>query len=289
MKTFLIKAFATIQIIYYCTACTGGNREQSADDMDKSPAFPYYLDKPDDRFWLPAELEEISGLTYMKEGVLATVQDEKGIIYLYDINSTSVVNRIKFGKAGDYEDITLVDNTAYIIRSDGELYKVSLSGASIDTQVYQTPLTAKNDVEGLTYDTEGHRLLLACKGISGLDKDNPDIRAVYAFDLNRHTLQKEPIFAIPVKEVEKLAGNKDNFRPSGIAIHPVNELVYIVASVGKVLIVLNKNGSIEAVRPLPARYFRQPEGICFAPNGDMFISNEGKGGMASILRYNFAP
>jgi uncharacterized protein YjiK len=289
MKTFLIKAFATIQIIYYCTACTGGNREQSADDMDKSPAFPYYLDKPDDRFWLPAELEEISGLTYMKEGVLATVQDEKGIIYLYDINSTSVVNRIKFGKAGDYEDITLVDNTAYIIRSDGKLYKVSLSGASIDTQVYQTPLTAKNDVEGLTYDAEGHWLLLACKGISGLDKDNPDIRAVYAFDLSMHTLQKEPIFAIPVKEVEKLAGNKDNFRPSGIAIHPVNELVYIVASVGKVLIVLNKNGSIEAVRPLPARYFRQPEGICFAPNGDMFISNEGKGGMASILRYNFAP
>jgi uncharacterized protein YjiK len=288
MKTFWIKAFMFIPLIYFLAACSGHTTEQVTDDREDTQVFPYRLDKPDDSFRMEPELEEISGIAYLTENVLAAVQDEKGTVYMYNIENKSITDRVKFGKSGDYEDIALVGDTVYVLRSDGQLAKTSLSGAST-TEVFDTPLSGRNDVEGLAYDAANQRLLLACKGISGIQADDPDNRAIYAFDLTTNTLLPEPAFQIPVKEVKRLAGNKDNFRPSAIAIHPVSGLVYVIASVGKVLIVLNKNGSIEAVRPLPAKNFRQPEGICFAPNGDMFISNEGKGGMASILRYNFAP
>jgi uncharacterized protein YjiK len=271
--------------MYACMACSGSSTDQSSDAAARSQAFPYHIQQPSGRFWLPSELEEISGIAYTGKDILAGVQDEKGTIYMYDTKSTAVINRIRFGASGDYEDIAIAGDDVYLLRSDGTLYKTSFSGTA-STEIVDTPLSARNDAEGLAYDAANNRLLVACKGISGIKKDDSGNRAVFAFNLETGTLQPEPVFLIPVKEVKKRSGNKENFRPSGIAIHPLSGLVYVLASAGKVLVVLNKNGSIEAVQPLPARYFRQPEGICFAPNGDLFISNEGRGSMASILRFN---
>jgi uncharacterized protein YjiK len=289
MKTFLTKAATIILTIFILLACTGQGTEQTAGGGEDPKVFPYCLSSPDAKYLLPAELEEVSGIAYLKEGILAAVQDEKAIIYLYDTQKSALIDRIKFGKSGDYEDVALADNNAYVLRSDGQLYKVSLTELSGEAETFSTPLSGRNDVEGLAYEAANNRLLLACKGMSGIDYDDPDNRAIYSFDLETKTLLTEPVFRLPVKEVKKKARSKENMRPSGIAIHPVSGFTYIIASVGKILVVLNKNGSIEAVHPLPAWDFRQPEGICFAPNGDMFISNEGKGGMASILRYNFEP
>jgi uncharacterized protein YjiK len=287
MKRFLLNV-VILFMLYINVACTNSSTDQSSGEGEPSKAFPYRINEPSERFWLPSELEEISGLMYVKNGTLGAVQDEKGIIYIYDTKNTAVINRIRFGASGDYEDLTIAQDAVYLVRSDGNLYKTSLT-ATNPAEIVDTPLSSKNDVEGLAYDAENNRLLLTCKGISGIKKDDSGNRAVFAFDLATNTLQPEPVFLLPVKEVKQLAGSKENFRPSGIAIHPVSGSIYILASVGKVLVVMNKNGSIEAVQPLPARHFKQPEGICFAPNGDLFISNEGRGSMASILRYNFAP
>ena len=40
------------------------------------------------------------------------------------------------------------------------------------------------------------------------------------------------------------------------------------------------------VKELDEKLFRQPEGICFSPEGDMYISNEGQGGKGYILKFN---
>ena len=39
------------------------------------------------------------------------------------------------------------------------------------------------------------------------------------------------------------------------------------------------------VKELDPNEFRQPEGICFSPSGDMFISSEGQGGKGYILEF----
>jgi uncharacterized protein YjiK len=76
-----------------------------------------------------------------------------------------------------------------------------------------------------------------------------------------------------------------NFRPSGIAWHPIQDKYYVLAHVGKILLVVNKQGEIEASYPISPRLLGQPEGICFAPNGDMFISSEGEGDKGYILKF----
>jgi uncharacterized protein YjiK len=62
----------------------------------------------------------------------------------------------------------------------------------------------------------------------------------------------------------------------------------VLASVGKLLIILDKNGDIQDVHTLNPAEFKQPEGICFLPDGSLYISNEGKGGSATLLRFNYA-
>lgn len=263
--------------------------EQNNTFSQTNSIFPYNLKEPASKTFLPFELEEISGISYLTDNMLACVQDEKGIVYTYSLAEEKIIKREEFAENGDYEDIEVIKDFAYILRSDGQLWKVQLDTPKPEIEQYSTPLTIKNDVEGLGYDAANNRLLLACKGISGLGKNISGIRAVYAFDLQENRLIEEPVFSIETDEVKQLASGKHakgDFRSSGIAVHPLSGQVYVLASVGKVLIILDKKGTIQDVHSLSDAHFKQPEGICFSPEGDLFISNEGSGGKATILRFN---
>lgn len=76
-----------------------------------------------------------------------------------------------------------------------------------------------------------------------------------------------------------------SFKPSAIAIHPQTKNIYVLGSVGKLLIVCNYNGEIISVVELNPALFLQPEGICFDPAGALYISNEGKESVATILKF----
>ena len=85
----------------------------------------------------------------------------------------------------------------------------------------------------------------------------------------------------------RLIESETSFQPSGIAIHPIDGEIYIISSVGKLLIILDRRGKVLEVKALDPKIFRQPEGICFSPAGDMFISSEGQGGKGYILKFKF--
>ena len=72
-----------------------------------------------------------------------------------------------------------------------------------------------------------------------------------------------------------LNDDKAEFKPSAAGINPVNGKLYIVASVGKLLVIADKNGKVEQAIRLDPVMYNQPEGMTFAPNGDLYISNEG--------------
>jgi len=63
--------------------------------------------------------------------------------------------------------------------------------------------------------------------------------------------------------------------------------MYLLAAEGARLLVLDRMGIIRTVARLDPKTFRQPEGICFAPDGTLFIASEGKDGKGYILK--FAP
>jgi DNA-binding beta-propeller fold protein YncE len=159
-------------------------------------------------------------------------------------------------------------------------------------------------VEGLAFDAAANRLMLACKGKAGKDDRFKRKRAVFAFDLETEKLADEPVFLIDRDEIQRWADSgkgglteklaeffepslaDDAFAPSGIAIHPLTKEIFIVSSVGKIVVVLNPTGDIVHLEPLDPELHRQPEGICFDRDGTLFIANEGKGGTAKIFRFS---
>ncbi len=61
--------------------------------------------------------------------------------------------------------------------------------------------------------------------------------------------------------------------------------IYLVSHAGKQLLVYDEEKRIKAFIPLDKSLFKQPEGICFSPEGTLFISNESQGGRGNILTF----
>lgn len=231
-------------------------------------------------------LTEISGLAYMDGDRFACVQDELGKIFIYNTATASIEKEIPFAGPGDYEGLALVNDTAWVLRSDGRLFEVNdITTARPLVKEYSTRLTAQQNVEGLCYDKEHNRLLLAIKDE---EPGVPDYKGVYAFGLATRTMPAEPVFKIDLKH-PALAGNtgtgeskaegkkksKAGIMPSAITIHPVTRDIYITDGRKSKLLVTGPDGTIKKLYQLDKQEFNQPEGITFKPSGELFISNEG--------------
>jgi hypothetical protein len=122
-------------------------------NTDSGDSFPYDLNNPDERYFLPKSLTEISGIAYYKENKILCEQDQNGEIYVFNLNKKEIVNKYKFGKNGDYEDIAVVGKTVYILKSDGKIFEVEeFDSENRKVTENKTPLSGYNNTEGLAYD-----------------------------------------------------------------------------------------------------------------------------------------
>ena len=255
----------------------------------------YDLKSPADKHFLPYVLTEISGLTLLSESKLLCVEDEGGRVYEYDLVKRKITNAITFGRPGDYEGIELIDSTIYVLRSDGDLFVFKYTTEDFaKAEKIENALSAENDTEGLGYNAKEGTLLIACKDEEDIDGVKVKGKTVYPFDLKEGKIIKKPFFEIEKDDLEDFfEANRDfeyeeeriKFEPSGIAYNPADGYYYIIASAGKLMVVLNEKGSIMATYPIAPRILNQPEGICFAPNGDLYISSEGEGDKGYILKF----
>lgn len=296
-------------MVFFASCATDFSQENAARVLFERSGyrFPYQMEKPQKKWVLPESLVEISGLSHMDDHRVACVQDEKGIIYIYHLDSALVESEITFGKDGDYEGVEIVGDDAWILKSNGTLYQVKdyRKKQGIRVNTYPTALTAKNDPEGLAYDPVGNSLLIACKGSPFLSgNSDPAYKAVYSFDLEKSLLDENPFLLINLDTLKfyrhfdamtRLAMKTEAFlnpsegdpafQPSGIAVHPQSGNIYVLGSVGKLLIVLSRTGGILGMVALHPGLFPQPEGICFSPGGVMYLSNEGRSQEGTILEF----
>ena len=264
----------------------------------------YHFDKPDAVYQLPDTLHEISGITDVDDGRIGCVQDERGIIFIYNLNTSAIEEQYTFYLDGDYEGITLVRDTMYVLRSDGMLFAVRgwMNGKpQRDSFITNIPNTNN---EGLCFDPQHNRLLIASKNRINNAKEEKDFRYVYSFDLSTKKIMLEPLLRLNVNDIYKVAlqqnidlprktkknGNlapaRIKFMPSGIAVHPISDEYYIISAVDRLMIVCNRLGEIKKVYQFDEKNFIKPEGITFYSNGDAFISNEGKDRKPNLLRFN---
>jgi uncharacterized protein YjiK len=262
----------------------------------------YRLNSPDKVYQLPQELKEASGLSSTKDpNLLLMVQDEEGELYYFDLVSGAVVKSINFFNQGDFEGIEWInEQLVYAVKSSGTLYQIQLrDGVATSTKI-STPLNKSYDVEGLCLDASKKMLLLACKG-SGPDSSLVT-RNIFSYDLEGKTFNERPFLSITEEMVRQYltnhpeasqAGISDQFRfgPSGIAIHPITGECYILASSGKLMIVLDsKSKAVTQLYKLDKKVLPQPEGIAFDPAGNLFICSEGKKDNPGLLcRYQYHP
>lgn len=259
---------------------------------DSSFSFSYDLNRPDQQLYLPIELQEISGLAWSGNEKLATIQDEEGIVFEYDLKQQEVIRKVKFGKNLDYEGITKAGRQIYVLERDGDIFEIdSLQGESVESKKYETPLSYQQDAEGLGYDPVDDCLLVALKEekIESKTAGEGDKRVIYSFDLQDHRLSENPLYFIDELELGRLIYKKEKsyqFKPSGIAVDPQNHYIYVIASVGRLLIVMDRTGKLLYAERLNPSLFPQPEGIAFAPDGRLFISSEGRSGKGRLMTFN---
>jgi uncharacterized protein YjiK len=270
--------------------------------------FPYDLQQPSEKYKMPKALTEISAIDVYKKSKLVCVQDQDGEVFIYDIKKSEVKRPIPFGKKGDYEGIANVNDTIYVLSSNGNLHQILyFDSPEQTTREFHTPLNKENNTEGLCFDSANYRLMIACKNDPG--NNLKGVRAVYAFDLRTMKLNEQPVFKIQLDVLksflmktnqQKLLSEelKDlfdpekgdvTFQPSEIAVHPLTGDFYIISTVGKLMVVLDRNGEIKSIESLSSDIFKQPEGICFKRDGTMFISDEGRSGHGNILEFKYHP
>ncbi|WP_177195720.1 SdiA-regulated domain-containing protein [Salegentibacter agarivorans] len=237
---------------------------------------------------LPKELDEVSGIDWVGDNKLACIQDEDGIIFIFNLETSKVEKSIEFAGAGDYEDIRIVGKTAYVLRSDGEIFEVSdfLSGNS-KTKTYSNFLTEKQNLESLAWDKNNKRLLLAIKDRE-LKDDN--YKGVYQFSLTNKELERNPLYRLNMQDSllrERETKLNKKLQPSALSIHPKNKDFYILDGRAPQLVIANSDMKLKKRYGLHEDDFEQAEGLTFSENGRLFISNEGKGGKANILEVIF--
>lgn len=240
---------------------------------------------------LGKSLNEISGISYNdNDSSLLAISDSKKKIFEINIKHNKLRDYTKdvVEPDQDIEDIVNMENEVYLLSSKGVIYEVP-------AHVNDTPAVIKsynfwskdqNDFESLYYDASANGLVMLCKDCAA-DKGKQH-RSAYRFDLSTKQFDTSVFYTISSTDVKKLLKDDNaKFDPSSASINPLNKRLYILSSAGALLVIADTRGKpIEAFNLNPDKH-PQAEGIAFAPNGDMYIINEGKYGKPTLQIFRY--
>lgn len=235
---------------------------------------------------LPDILREVSGIAWMAEDQIACVQDEDGIIFIYNLKTSRIEKTIPFAEGGDYEGITIIKDKAYILRSDGIIFEVAeFTGPNPQVKKFTTEMKQFPgiNIEGLCADPMNERLLLAVKERKGIQGQ----KEIYAFNLKDANSDTTPIVNVDLADpiFREVKGKlKKKFNPGEINIHPQTGDYYILDGSEPKVLIVGKDGKSKELFLLQLKDFQNPEGLTFSPEGDLYISNEAEGASANILK-----
>lgn len=279
MKKIIFTLLVLVIGVVTINACKG-----KASELKKDGSKYEILQKWD----LPEALNEISGITWISEDLIACIQDEDGIIFIYNLETSSVEKQIEFGRGGDYEGIAVVGKDAYVLRSDGIIMEVA-GFMDEEPQVYQHVTSVNQlpgiNIEGLCADPSNDRLLLATKERKSSSKQ----KEIYAVDIDQKSSGGEPLFTVDFSDpiFQDIKG-KEKFMPGEIGIHPKSGEIYILDGSEPKLLIAGKEGSLKEIIIFNRKEFANPEGLTFSPEGELYISNEAEITPANILKVSLA-
>jgi hypothetical protein len=266
-----------------CADKAGGNATSNPKGYDLSKPIKYNM---------PDALLEISGIAFNngKSDMIYAEQDEEGRLFYFKLGDKELKDT-KFGKKGDYEDVAICHGQVIMLRSDGVLFTFPLSGINakeVANVNKQEGLLPEGEYEGMHADEKTGQLYILCKHCA--DDKTTKSSSGYILALQPDgTLKQGGNFAVNVKDIEKLSGQKKiSFHPSALAKNIGTNEWYIVSSVNSLLVVTDAAWKVKATYPLPRAVFNQPEGIAFDAQYNLYISNEGsKTSAGNVLKFSY--
>jgi hypothetical protein len=254
---------------------------------------------------LPRELDEISGLAFSPDGRLFAQGDERGIIWQLDPRTGRILKRfaLAFGPGlppfmgkrlkpdavtGDFEDMQIVGERFFLLSSNGVLveFPEGRDGERVPFRAFDTGLSRSCELEGLTHDESAHSLLLLCKHAYPKAWRRKIVVLEWSIDTRR--LNPEPRLLVPESRVAQVT-QVDEFHGSALAVAPESGALVMVAGPQRRIIEISPTGEVVAGKGLKPKLHRQPEGLAFAPDRTMLISDEAAGGRATLTAYAYRP
>lgn len=255
---------------------------------------PFSLEHSTKKIELPFVLSEISGLDYHEDRLLA-VQDEVGIIFTIHPQTGTIENQVKLFGPGDSEGVASDGKTFFLNTSEGLIFRID-ANQQTSAELLGTALPEGGDYEALEWDQSAQKLLIATKdNLKGADFQGKNR---YIFSVETKPPYTHQLFlTIDYSAIQEyLQVDEKGFihyadlqmeyekpKPSGIAVDPLTDLIYVLNDSGKMLLVYEQGGELKAVALLDKHLFEKPEGIAFDPQGNLYISNEQKSQAANIL------
>ena len=292
IKTLLL-AGTSILLHSACQTKTKEKAEAVQEHTSQTDSIAYDFEHPDKRWVLSDSLMEISGIAWLSENKMMAVEDLRPLLYKLKLGDTTatITEKILFRDTGkdkyDIEDLALVKDTVYALYSHGKIFKIWRKKKQWMVQEIKTDLDKENNTEGLAYDSLSGNLLIACKNESDVNGEKNSTRSVFAYEPTNYVLNKEPFLLIHPKDFKEKAGDKLEFYPSGIAIHPQSHDIFIMSTKeNKCIAEFNRDGKLKAFSYFNKELLPQPEGICFDPQGNLYISTEGRHGRPAYI-YEF--
>lgn len=264
-----------------------------APDERPATSIPGYdFAHPTSSFTLPTDLAEVSALTDIDEHTVACVQDEIGAVFFVDLRKGVVTRKLSFGPDGDYEGLTRVDDSLWVLRSDGLMIELAMRGDAL-APGRQVKLDLEHrDIEGLGYDPVDRIVLVAPKSSLKGDKAKRAQRQVFRFDpasgerldglaldttTDRIVADAEHAgIVLPTKATKRGKERVDlKVRFASIAVHPKTGRLFALSAVDRAVLAFDRDGTLSAAHFFDEREMPKPEGITFLANGDMVIASEG--------------
>lgn len=263
---------------------------------------PYDMKVPAKVFELPTFLREISALTDVDDRTIACVHDEAANIYFLSAENGTMTDSVAFAGPADMEGLTRVGGEFYALRSDGLIFHLSDRASGLVLRdTFRLHIPNKN-IEGLGYDERSGAVLISPKDFMKGTKEGRDERVIYALDPKSPDHAVSVVLRLSVDGLVEQADRKGiatpkrkkgdgqevsalKLRYSSIAVHPTTDHFYLLSAADQTLLVVDRQGSLIDLVLLDATLLPKPEGITFMPNGDMWLSSEGKGSKPVLIRY----
>ena len=258
-------------------------------------ALPHY-DLEGDAAWreeLPGGLAEVSGLAFTPDGRLLAHGDERGVVWLYDLEGRRTAGRFGLGTHGrvlhgDFEDITVVGERVFLVTGAGAIYEGRIAP---DGQIGRAARRIQGlgggcEVEGMTWDPTTESLLLLCK--STRSKRWKDRVVILAVSPSTWRFEQRPRILVSEDRLKKVTGEK-RFSGSGLTRHPRTGTYLLVAGPQRAFAEVSATGQVLGGGRLDQDRHEQPEGIAVAPDLTLLISDEAARDAATITAYAYRP